>query len=659
MTRQATAGDTLLEVLLDYLKQSRGFDFTGYKRASLERRLRKRMEVVGAGDYGDYLDHLEVHQDEFPALFDTILINVTDFFRDPPTWQYFTEEVLPQLLAAIERDDPIRVWCAGCASGQETFTMAMVLAEALGEEDYMRRVKIYATEVDEDALNHARLASYSPKQVESIPPQLLDRYFARGDQRYLFRKDLRRTVIFGRNDLTQDAPISRIDLLTCRNTLMYFNAETQARILNRFHFALNPWGYLLLGKSEMLTSHSDLFRPVNLRRRVFAKVAKPTLRDRLLTFSHGPHESDDGPITEVRDAAFDTGGAGQVVVDPAGVVILANAHARAMFGLSPSDLGRPLKDLELSFRPVDLRSNLELAHTEGRTVSLGRVTSAPASGDPRELEVHITPLRAGERVLGASIIYHDVTRQGQVELELEGSKRELGSAYEELQSTVEELETTNEELQSTNEELETTNEELQSANEELETMNEELQSTNEELETINDELRERSHEFTEVNAFLETILSSMGVGVVVVDRDQRVQVWNAESAELWGVRADEATGRHLFGLDIGLPFDGVRGALRRVLADGDERAEVVVEALNRRGRSLTLQVTCVPLGVVPGDVTGAILLTAPMGGDGAALMGGDGAALRDGDGAALMDGDGAGPMDGDGAGPMDRDGAGP
>jgi two-component system CheB/CheR fusion protein len=637
MAEQTARREGSLELLLEYLKGSRGFDFTGYKRASLERRIRKRMQAIGVDDYGDYVDHLEVHQDEFPELFDTILINVTGFFRDAQAWEYLSEEILPQLLERLAGDDPIRVWCAGCASGEETYTLAMVLAEALGVEAYMRRVKIYATEVDEDALNHARQASYTARDVEAIPSPLLERYFERGDQRYAFRKDMRRSIIFGRNDLTQDAPISRIDLLACRNTLMYFNVETQGRIVNRFHFALNPWGHLFLGKSEMLIAHPELFQPVSLKRRVFAKVAKPTLRDRLQTFAHTTHETPPAPPADLRDHAFDASPTAQIVIDADGMVTLANAHARSMFGLAPHDIGRALSELELSYRPVELRSNLEVAFAEGRVVVVGPVRSTPASGEARDVEVHITPLRSGEQLLGATILFHDVTRQRHAEEELETSRNELENAYEELQSTVEELETTNEELQSTNEELETTNEELQSANEELETMNEELQSTNEELETINDELRQRSLELNEVNSYLETILSSIGVAVIVVDRDQTVQVWNSESTELWGVRADEASGQHLFGLDIGLPMDGLRTSLRRVLAGDQERADLAIEAVNRRGRRLSINVTCVPLTLGPDQVTGAILLTAA---DGASADGARAAGSRaDGAGA---DGDRSG-----------------
>ncbi len=601
-----------LEVLLDYLKRTRGFDFTGYKRSSLERRIAKRMNEVGIGSYQEYLDYLEVQSDEFAFLFNTILIGVTGFFRDAAAWDYLATDVVPRLVKTAGADRPLRFWCAGCSSGEETYTMAMVLAETLGEAQYLERVKIYATDVDEQALTEARHATYAAKAVEAVPPPLLERYFERVEQRYAFRKDLRRSVIFGRNDLVQDAPISRIDLLTCRNTLMYFNAETQARILGRFHFSLNDGGYLYLGKSEMLLTHSDLFKPVDLKRRVFTKVARPTLRDRLLfTGLTDQLDAVDGP-GGVRESALDAAPVAQLAIDADGILVLANQLARTTFGLSRADVGRPLKDLEVSYRPVDLRSNIEAAHAERRSVVVANVATTIASGEAREFEVQLIPLYAGDRALGTTVTFTDVTVQHRLQTELEGSKRELESAYEELQSTVEELETTNEELQSTNEELETTNEELQSTNEELETTNEELQSTNEELETINDELRQRTLELNEVNAFLETILTSMGVGVVVVDRSLAVQVWNAHSSELWGLRSDEAEGENLLGLDLALPVEELSGALRGVL-NGESRVELRVAATNRRGRPIDCRIVALPLSVDGHDVSGTILLMEELG----------------------------------------------
>ena len=606
MTTQSADGS--LDALLDHLKRSRGFDFSGYKRTSLERRIGKRMGEVGVDDYRDYLERLEVDQDEFGELFNTILINVTSFLRDRPAWDYLASDVVPRLLEAVGEHDRIRVWCAGCASGEEAYTTAMVLSEALGHEAYLRRVKIYATEVDDAALARARLGTYPAKDIDAVPPELRERYFERRDGSQSFRKDLRRTIIFGRNDLTQDAPISRIDLLLCRNTLMYFNAEAQSRILNRLHFALNPWGYLFLGKSEMLISHSDLFRPVSLRRRIFGKVPRSASHDHLLALATRAGEGRPEPVVEVRDGAFDASPVAQLVVDEPGALILANAAARSLLGLADCDLGRPLKDLEVSYRPLDLRSNLEVAYAERRTIDVDSVRLGPPAAAARVLDVQIIPLVSGEDTLGAVIAYHDVTAQRHAEKELESSRVQLSHAYEELQSIVEELETTNEELQSTNEELETTNEELQSANEELETMNEELQSTNEELETMNDELGQRSLELNEVNAFLERILGTMELGVIVVDRDQTVQLWNGQSAELWGVRADEAQGRGLWSLDIGLPMDGVRTALRSVLGGAEDRIDLELDVTNRRGRPVGLKLSLLPVAVDGGPPTGALLM---------------------------------------------------
>ncbi len=230
--------DPKFENLLAYLRQSRGFDFTGYKRSTLMRRVHKRMQSLAIESFEEYQDYLEVYPDEFNYLFNTILINVTAFFRDVLAWEYLAEQILPNLIRNKKTSDQIRIWSAGCASGEEAYTLAMLIAEILGAEEFRQRVKIYATDVDEEALNQARLALYSVKDIQAVPEELRQKYFEIVGNRYVFRQDLRRSVIFGRHDLLQDAPISRLDLLVSRNTLMYFNSETQARILARFHFAL-------------------------------------------------------------------------------------------------------------------------------------------------------------------------------------------------------------------------------------------------------------------------------------------------------------------------------------------------------------------------------------------------------------------------------------
>jgi two-component system, chemotaxis family, CheB/CheR fusion protein len=609
-------GNGDLEVLLDYLRRSRGFDFTGYKRTSLGRRIERRMQTVGADSYLGYLDHLEVDPEEFTHLFNTILINVTSFFRDPPAWEYLSAEILPKLAADKRDDEPIRVWSAGCASGEEAYTLAMAIAEALGPEVVRERVKIYATDVDKDALDEARQARYADKHVEGVPPELLERHFERngqGDgQGYVFSKELRRSVIFGRHDLIQDAPISRIDLLVCRNTLMYLNSDTQSNVLARFSFALHEGGYLFLGKAEMLLAHSNLFTAVDLRRRVFRKVPGATLHERLMVLAEAGerHAGHPGPREDrIRDAALEAGTDAQIVVDAAGFLVLANTRARALFDLGADDLGRPFQDLEVSYRPLELRSRIQQAYLERRPSPAHEVEWPARGGEVTHLEVQVVPLTDGNQVLlGASVSFVDVTRSRRYKEELEHANQGLEDAYAELQSTNEELETTNEELQSTVEELETTNEELQSTNEELETMNEEMQSTNEELQTINDELGQRTTELNRLNAFLESIWAGLGGAVAVLDPDLRVLVWNRGSEDLWGLRQEEVQGQHFLNLDIGLPVDKVRPALRASMSGRNGTQTILVEATNRRGKPIQVRVSCSPLVGDHEDIHGAIMV---------------------------------------------------
>jgi len=420
------------EVLLEHLKSSRGFDFTGYKPASLMRRIRKRMETVDIQQFGDYADYLEVHPDEFVRLFDTILINVTGFFRDSGSWDYIAEEIVPRIIAAKKPDEAIRVWSAGCATGEEAYTIAMVLAEALGMERFRERVKIYASDVDEEALARARQAAYLHRELAGVPPAFLEKYFEQNDEWSVFQKELRRALIFGRHDLIQDAPISRIDLLICRNTLMYFNAETQTRILSRFHFALNEVGFLFLGKAEMLFTHSNLFMPVDLKRRVFSRVPKATLRDRLLLMTQAGNEEAASHLAKhvrFREAAFDASPAPQIVVDLNGYLALANERARILFSLTTRDLGRKLQDLEFAYRMVELRIRIEETFVQRQPINLKDIEWSTGSGETRYLEVQTTPLLdTNGKLLGASISFTDVTRFKRLQEELEHSSQELETA---------------------------------------------------------------------------------------------------------------------------------------------------------------------------------------------------------------------------------------
>lgn len=614
--------DPAFDAILTYLYANRGVDFSSYKRTSLERRVRKRMASVAINTFADYIDYLEVHPDEFEHLFNAILINVTSFFRDPPVWECVQTDVIPKILAAKKPSDPIRIWSAGCASGEEAYTLAIMFAEALGADAFRERVKIYGTDVDNEALNQARQAVYSVRALEEIDAQIRDKYFEPNGARRAFRKDLRGNVIFGRNDLIQDAPISRLDLLVCRNCVMYFNAETQARILERFHFAVADSGFLVLGKAEMLLGDGQAFATVDLKRRIFQKVGRTVPRARLWSPGNNLANLPNAPSAplvnhvRIREAAFDSGAVPQIVVDASGFLTLANQFARLQFGLSSDDLGKPFNDIDLSARPADLRPAIEHATTEGRPVSIKDVQWIKGVGEIEFFDIQVVPMRdhANNGVLGVSVSFISVTNFKRLQDELRKSSEELDCAYEEIQASNEELETTNEELQSTVEELQTTNEELQSTNEEFETMNEELQSSNEELQTTNEELRQRTDELNEVNTFLASILTCFRGGVIVLNRDMMVLVWNDKAQDFWGLRTEEVRDRHFMNLDIGLPVEQLRGTIKNCLA-GESNVPVELDAVNRRGKQIRCRVSCTPLMGANHDVRGAILFMEEMNGE--------------------------------------------
>src|SRR6516162_5641952 len=591
--------DSTLEDLLTFIRDSRGFDFTGYKRSSLARRIRKRMHEAGSADFVDYRDRLESSAEEFGLLFNTILINVTGFFRDTDTWTFLQGEVMPELLADLDGEREVRVWSAGCASGEEAYSLAIAFAEALGIEETAKRVKIYGTDVDEEALRDARAGLYPAKALESMPTELRDKYFEQNGTQFSFRPDLRRRVIFGRHDITRDAPISRLDLLVCRNTLMYFNVETQSQVIDRFHFALRERAYLFLGKAEMLLSDGERFEVVSMRQRIFRRrpgTAVPRYQSIPIRLDSigTPEMREVGRKRQLRDLAIDSAPFAAIGIDTDGNVVLINSQMRNMFGITSRDIGRQFQDLEISYRPVELRSLIERAYGEHRVVRVSAVEWQTGPGETQYLDIHIQPLWASDGLsAGVLLMFIDTSIATRLQLEVKRNREELDTAHEELQST--------------NEELETTNEELQSSIEELETTNEELQSTNEELETTNEEMRVRTAELDEARTFLEGVLSSVAAGVVVLDADLTVRSWNKGAEELWGLRSGEVSNQPFFQLDFGLPTGEVRGIVNECLATGRRTGPVQVVAINRIGRTITCTVTCSPLkGSSDGE--GAVLL---------------------------------------------------
>jgi two-component system, chemotaxis family, CheB/CheR fusion protein len=617
------AGMEGLEELLRFVRDERGFDFTGYKRSSLGRRVRRRMQEVGVDTVAEYRLFLEESTDEFTALFNTILINVTGFFRDPAAWAFIESEIVPRIVSGLDQKHPIRLWSAGCASGEEAYTLAMVMANALGVSTAARRVKIYGTDVDLEALAHARAGVYPEKALEEVPSSLRAQYF-RPDPKgrgFALIPALRRTIVFGRHDLTRDPPISHVALLACRNTLMYFTSEMQAAVVPRLHYALKDDGYLFLGRAEMVVhGGAGRFEPVSVRHRVFMAVpgtpphtaSSPTrlaIREPfdLRPFEALPLERDLVGNGEP-ESTLKLGPVAQILLSPDGTLTGANSVAQEVLGIQVGDLGRPISAVRLASGSDEVVASVEWVLEHGAIQNVAPVHLVAPSGAAYDLALQAYPLRDDrDRMLGVSVILVDVGKTSALQEDFFQMHTELETAYEELQSTNEELVTSNEELQSSYEELETTNEELQSANEELETTNEELRSSNEELEATNIELKSASdavermntslvHANNELNRFSALhrhVMDNFPSAVVVLDSHLLIREWNRAATNLWGLREDEVVGEPFFGLDFGLPLETLQEPVRACRSPGAASVTLELEAVNRLGRHVNVRVTVV------------------------------------------------------------------
>ncbi len=543
--------DTTLRDVLQYLAEERGVDLRGYKATSLDRRFRHRMFQVKIGSYADYLDYLRHHADEVNNLLNTVLINVTHFFRDPQAWEVLRREVIPEFADRLRPGDSFRVWSAGCATGEEAYSVAIMLTDFFGANIRSYDVKVYATDVDEEALEVARRGEYRADKLRHVRPEWREQFF-QGNDICRVGREIRRLCIFGRTNLVTDAPISHVDLLLCRNVLIYFDSTLQVQTLRRLHYALEPGGVLMLGKAETQLSQSALFSAINPKWRIFRRV-EPEGRRTAVT---GPAAREEALLVRNRqdyallktyhDAILATVEPGLMVLDNRDIVLTENESALRLFGLKEPSTGKHISESGMIGRCGELLPRLESLHKTGEPV-IQFECPLIENGDPRLLRITLRTItsQAGDRA-GTLIYVDDITTQEK----LQQSVEELETTSEELQSSNEELETTNEELQSTNEELETTNEELQSTNEELETTNEELQALNEELGTTNEELEVRTRELDEVNARYAETLAKMPWPVLLVDKNQIVQFWNSSIERLFGLADKSVIGLELKQLPV-------------------------------------------------------------------------------------------------------------
>ncbi|MEH2291518.1 CheR family methyltransferase [Nostoc sp.] len=398
-----------LETLLDYLQQNSVYNLEDYKQLNLIARLQDRMQQLKVEKYSKYLQYLQVKPEELNVLIDTIIKNSTDSFSERDSWDYLANKIIPQIIQSKHPDERIRVWIAGSACGQEAYAVSMLLAEALGIEQYLQRVQIFATDREEDALNKGRQGSYNDFELADIPYEFLSKYSEQIQQFYVFCPELRRSIIFGRQDLVMNAPISKIDLLVCRNVLKYFDdAKTYATILIRFHFALRDNGFLFLGKTESLTNDKQIFIPVSMKHSIFYKAENLSLQEYLQIRPESAEKKvfdfSDFPFIRFWQAAFQNSPFALLAVDCCGCLIMANEQASTLFGLKDDDLGVRVQNLEIG-QVANLTDLMKQLNRDRSLISKKNVEWTTSHGN-RYFDIHITPIiKPSGSLIGANLTF--------------------------------------------------------------------------------------------------------------------------------------------------------------------------------------------------------------------------------------------------------------
>jgi two-component system CheB/CheR fusion protein len=568
------------------LRAHTGHDFSNYKDRTIIRRVRRRMHVLHLTDVQAFVEKLKQDSHEITLLFQDLLIGVTSFFRDPEAFAAL-EQVIPDLFRGKTAADTVRVWVPGCATGEEAYSIAILLREHAPKYD-APRVQIFATDIDEHALETARGGRYPCTIGRDVSPDRLERFFLREDGTYRIGADLREICLFSAHNLLRDAPFSRLDLISCRNLLIYLNSELQSRIIPLFHYALLPNGTLFLGTSENVTRHARLFNTLDKAHRIFRRRSFPDRR-----VPDFPLTAPD-PTSRMLAVAPRTGGsepnlravAERVLVDrfaPAYVVINTEGDVLQSSGGTGKYLELPagtpdinIFSMARSGLRLELRAALHRAITGGEAVVLPKL-SIGANGGRQELDVYVQPLRIGPPSDGLYLVVFqdiggvraaaDLTRAGGEDLSEAGARQletELRATRERLQSTTEELEASNEELKSGNEELQSMNEELQSSNEELETSKEELQSVNEELQTVNAELNARVEELSRANNDMRNLLESTQIATVFLDRGLNVKGFTPAAKDVFRL-VESDTGRPIMHVRARFECDTLQADAERVL----------------------------------------------------------------------------------------------
>ncbi len=548
-----------VQKILALVRSSTGNDFSGYKPKTIRRRIERRMALHKIELISDYYRFLHGNRDEVKLLFQELLIGVTQFFRDPPAFELLAEKIIPAMIEEKKGESPVRIWVPGCSTGEEALSVAMIFVETMEKMGVRLEMQIFATDLDSDSIARARRGEYPEAIASDISDDRLKRFFTKKDGVYRVRTEIREMIVYAVQNLVSDHPFSKLDLISCRNVLIYMDATLQKNIIPLFHFTLNPNGFLFLGSSESIGSFSSLFTVLDSKWKIF-KVKKDSARVRasqipiLDVSTEGDFEKIKEKVgRESAQEAVDR----LIVTQYAPATILINEKGEALFLRGPVNRYIELPTGEITMKLLQilrpglahkLPAALHKAISENVTVTITRLP-VKQNDHLRTVDVTVRPLwESGsasslfvvvfEEVLPPELIRRKKKKLAEGEeahpriLELES---ELQNTRENLQTTIEELETANEELKSSNEELQSTNEEIQSTNEELVTAREELQSTNEELVTVNAELQNNVDELTKVNDDMRNLFASTEIGTIFLDSHLRIKQFTPAMKRLFNL----------------------------------------------------------------------------------------------------------------------------
>ena len=577
----------LQSVIAEILREQSGHDFSGYKSKTFFRRVARRMQVRQIDDLEAYCVLLRRDNDEITALFRDLLISVTNFFRDTDAFAALEKMVIPRICENRDARNPVRVWVPACTTGEEVYSLAILLREHLDRQSSATPVQIFATDIDDPALAVARQGRYPEQLLRQVSPERLSRFFHRDGASYVVSKKVREMCIFSPHNVISDPPFSRMDLVSCRNLLIYFGPDLQRQVIPIFHYALKPDAYLFLGTSESISQYGDLFHHVDKKNRIFQArdrgdrrwnpssmlqritrergdgtgqpeaISDIQLRHKIERHILEKHTPAHAVVREDGEIVFVSGGTGGFLELPRG------APSRHLLEMVPSDLR------------LELRSALRHAVESGRTVHRRDVAITFQSGDMQRLNLKVEPLRGTSGRERLFIVFFQPSdtvpvssgeTTGDTKRD-EATQDELRAMRERLQSTVEEYETALEELKSSNEELVSVNEEAQSTNEELEASKEEMQSLNEELNTINAELNGKIEELDRANADLRNLFESTQIATVFLDADLVIRNFTPAAGELFHLRPADM-GRPLPELASVRDYPELREHIREVFETG-------------------------------------------------------------------------------------------